>query len=554
MEADRRGQLVGASTGGDTVGKQQLSVRADTPSKAQTPVSHELKLHSVTDNGLVGKTTQTFMQLKFTFNPKEGIDNPVMVITDDTDSVSTPSPRLCVLKRDEGESYGFQLRVERGLRGHVIRNVMSWGLAERSGLRDGDRLLEVNNCFVDDMSHPEVAKKIKLSGHQLCLLVLDGEEYEQAVSRGQDLQLLARAHKAEGCKPPRLCHITRDPASGLGINFTPVEGEKGRFSVSLVAGGPAEEAGVCKGDLLVWMNGATVSDLTYSALSKMVKKCVDHITILVIDSESAKNYVRQRIPILPAMAVPHNLPHTARKLHLVPGPEGYGFLLRQEKTPSGRRVHVLREVDSGSAAERAGIEDGELLLEVNGESVESLKHEEIVERVRQGGQQVTLTTITPQGLEFYTKLGLSPLLFCEGNAGDRGKDSSVPTSAGAEQTPQEETLGLPSPRCCSLQKGPLGFGFNLGCVPHRPGTFISQVALGGAGQRAGLLVGDVVMEVNGHNVEDKYLEDVILLMKEEGKMISLLVMDKSGYSKLNQSQTPPATGIIDSEVGEISAL
>lgn len=70
----------------------------------------------------------------------------------------------------------------------------------------------------------KVSRKIKLSGHQLCLLVLDGDEYEQAVSRGQDLRGMARAHKDKGCKPPRLCHITRDPASGLGINFTPVEG------------------------------------------------------------------------------------------------------------------------------------------------------------------------------------------------------------------------------------------------------------------------------------------------------------------------------------------
>lgn len=70
--------------------------------------------------------------------------------------MSVPSPRLCVLKREEGESYGFHLRVERGHQGHIIRNVALGGVAACSGLQDGDRLLEVNNCYVDDVSHPEV--------------------------------------------------------------------------------------------------------------------------------------------------------------------------------------------------------------------------------------------------------------------------------------------------------------------------------------------------------------------------------------------------------------
>lgn len=64
-------------------------------------------------------------------------------------------------------------------------------------------------------------------------------------------------------------------------------------------------------------------------------------------------------------------------------------------------------MERGSPAERAGIKDGELLLEVNGESVEMLKHEEIVDRVRLSGQQVSLTTITLQGLEFYTQVGIT---------------------------------------------------------------------------------------------------------------------------------------------------
>ncbi|KAM9385732.1 NHERF family PDZ scaffold protein 4b [Pholidichthys leucotaenia] len=363
------------------------------------------------------------MKRKFTFNPKEGIDNPAMAITGDTEAVFTPTLHLCVLKHEEGETYGFSLQVAKGRRGHIIRNVVSGGVAECSGLRDGDRLLEVNHHYVDDVSHSVVARKIKLSGRQLCVLVLDGEEYEQAVKQGQDLRSLARAFKGGCCKQPRLYSIGRDPVSGLGINFVPLEGQKGRFCVNLVTGGAAERAGVCQGDCLVWINGAMVSNLTHSALSRMMKKC-DHITILVIDSESEKSYMQRKIPILPCMAVPHNLPHRARKLHLISGPQGFGFLLRLEMTPSGHTYHVLREMARGSPVEKAAVQDGELLLEVNGESVESLKHEEIVNRVRLSGQHVCLTTITPLGLEFYTQLGLSPLLFSEDGASEKEKENA----------------------------------------------------------------------------------------------------------------------------------
>lgn len=67
---------------------------------------------------------------------------------------------------------------------------------------------------------------------------------------------------------------------------------------------------------------------------------------------------------------------------------------------------MVREVDNGSPAELGGVKDGEMLIQVNGESTDSLSHEEVVSKIRQSGQQVTLTTITPQGKDFYTKVNI----------------------------------------------------------------------------------------------------------------------------------------------------
>lgn len=76
------------------------------------------------------------------------------------------------------------------------------------------------------------------------------------------------------------------------------------------------------------------------------------------------------------------------------------------------------------------------------------------------------------------------------------------------------------------------------------------MAFGGPGQHAGLLVGDVMLEVNGQNVEEKYLEDVIMLVKEGGHFLSLLVIDKTGYNELKQTDSP-TRDIADSKVNMI---
>ncbi|MBN3309512.1 NHRF3 protein, partial [Amia calva] len=412
------------------------------------------------------------------------------------------------MKREKGESFGFYLRVELGCHGHVIREVDPWSVAERSGLRDGDRLLEINDHYVHDLEHYQIVQKILASGTQVVFLVLEASEYERALD----------------------------------------EGVKGKFYVSTTAsGGPAEKAGVQPGDRLIWINGTMVSELTHSALGKMIKRCGDHVTVLVIDSVSEQIYTRRRLAILPAMAGTHNLPHRPRKLHLVQAPEGYGFLLRQERMPSGRigegpdttlyyltysSVHlslgmfttawvVMRGVFKQTLTENSSLTSGQ--------------------RVRKSGSQVTLIAIHSQGNDYYTRLGLSPLLFFEDDPPKKEKDRAAPLPILASPPaglPHEVQPGYPVPRLCQLKKGPNGFGFHLGCIQHEPGTYIGQVAPGGSAERAGLREGDVVVEVNRHNVEEEFFEGVVMRMRESGQVLSVLVLDRQGYEQLRQSRTP----------------
>lgn len=392
---------------------QCLTVFYYCPFERRGPCTHSKTLNMKTQTG--GQDVMAFT--RFTFNPKEGIDNPALNINDDPDPDVSVVPLLCHLRRVEGQNFGFSLQRDRcgqWHRGVEVSGVQPWGVAEQRGLKLGDTILEINEENVQNMDFHTVMRKIQFCGCDLFLLVLRKDKYEQALSLGLDLQSLVKELKGENCHRPRLCHITRDPQHGLGFSLISLEGQRGDFIVSTVSGGPAERAGVSSGDKLIWINGTRAASLSQSALNRMLRKSLVSVTLLVIDSLSESSFTKRKIPIVPEVAVCCSFPHRARTMNLTKGKDGFGFLLRQERTPANpRMVHVLREVDGGSPAHEAGMEDGDLLLAVNSDLVEALEHDEIVKLIRRSGDCVSLTALSMEGRDLYKQLGISPLLFHE---------------------------------------------------------------------------------------------------------------------------------------------
>ncbi|XP_007459427.1 PREDICTED: Na(+)/H(+) exchange regulatory cofactor NHE-RF3 isoform X3 [Lipotes vexillifer] len=355
---------------------------------------------------------------------------------------STFNPRECKLSKQEGESYGFSLRIEKDTDGHLVRVVEKGSPAEKAGLQDGDRVLRINGVFVDKKEHTQVVDLVRKSGNSVILLVLDGDSYEKAMKKQVDLKEL----------------------------------------------GQSQESSLNDKKLPSVMNGG------------------------------AQTWTQPRL------------------CYLVKEGSSYGFSL---KTVQGQ---IVKDIDSGSPAEKAGLKNNDLVVAVNGESVESLDHDSVVEMIKKGGDQTSLLVVDKETENIYKLAGFSPLLYYQNQELPNGsvKEAPVPTPAPLEVSSPDTTEEVADhePKLCRLVKGEDGYGFHLNAIQGQPGSFVKEVQKGGPADLAGLEDEDVIIEVNGVNVLDEPYEKVVDRIQSSGKNVILLVCEKKAYDYFQAKKIP----------------
>ena len=89
--------------------------------------------------------------------------------------------------------------------------------------------------------------------------------------------------------------------------------------------------------------GIPHDSLWFLPLSQFKRSSI-HVTLLVIDRESESVCIKQRIPVVADLAECLSLAHRPKTMDLVQGPDGYGFLLRQEKLRVSGRIGIPERV------------------------------------------------------------------------------------------------------------------------------------------------------------------------------------------------------------------
>ncbi|XP_004689527.2 PREDICTED: Na(+)/H(+) exchange regulatory cofactor NHE-RF3 [Condylura cristata] len=463
--------------------------------------------------------------------------------------------RACKLSKQEGQSYGFFLRIEKDTDGHLVRLVEKDSPAEKAGLRDGDRVLRINGVFVDKEEHVQVVDLVKKSGNSVTLLVLDGDSYEKAMKKqvnlkelGQSQELASNDKKlpavmnggVHAWTQPRLCYLVKDGASFgfslktvLGLaerSFSLPPGERRRFR-TLDSGSGSTYVG----ELMLEGKRATA-----------VKKAGSRLMFLLVDKDTDKRHREQQLPFNRETASVKLLPHQPRVVEMKQGSSGYGFYLKAGPEHKGQ---IIKDIDSGSPAEAAGLKNNDLVVAVNGQSVESLDHDSVVDLIRKGGDQTSLLVVDKEAESLYRLAHLSPVLYYQsqqlpnGSVKEARAAASAPVEASCPDT--TEAAGDHRPKLCRLVRGESGYGFHLNAVQGQPGSFIKEVQKDGPAGLAGLQDEDVLVEVDGVNVQGEAYEKVVERIQSCGKEVTLLVCGQKAYAHFQAKGIPIVSAMAD---------
>ncbi|XP_069729039.1 Na(+)/H(+) exchange regulatory cofactor NHE-RF1 [Phaenicophaeus curvirostris] len=205
-----------------------------------------------------------------------------------------PGPRLCRLQRGP-DGYGFHLHGEKGKPGQFIRLVEAGSPAERSGLRAGDRLVEVDGENVERESHQQVVERIRAAHGAVSLLVVDPAADEQLQTRGEaggEPPAAPEPAEPPAREPPggaqreelrpRLCHMKKGP-NGYGFNLHSDKSRPGQYVRAVDPDSPAEAAGLAAQDRIIEVNGVCMEGKQHADVVAAIKAGGEETRLLVVD-------------------------------------------------------------------------------------------------------------------------------------------------------------------------------------------------------------------------------------------------------------------------------
>ncbi|XP_057266466.1 Na(+)/H(+) exchange regulatory cofactor NHE-RF3 [Pezoporus wallicus] len=330
---------------------------------------------------------------------------------------------------------------------------------------------------------------------------------------------------------PRECKVTKTPQKTYGFYLRVEKDTAGHLIRNVAKNSPAEKAGLKDGDRVLRVNGVFVDKQEHAQVVEIVKNSGNSVVLLVLDDASYQKAEKEGLNLEelgqkvstgqqqeqqspPSMvngaitAVPQ-----PRLCYLVKEEKGYGFSL---KTTEGQKGLFIVELSSQGAAAKAGVQNNDRLIEINGKNVENDTHEEVVEKVKKSENRVMFLLSNEETDHYYKsqKMVLSK------------------ESASLRLLPLK-------PRLIEIQTGENGYGFYLRMEQNTGDHVIKDVDAESPAATAGLKDNDILVAVNGELVRGLDHENVVGKIKQSEAKTTLLVVDKETDAMYKLAQISP---------------
>ena len=301
------------------------------------------------------------------------------------------------------------LVAENGDRGLSIAEVTTGGPADKAGVKAGDVLATIDGKPVtklDDLRKMLDGKKV---GDELKLglsrkIDEDWWDKKATLKLGKKAGEKASGEKAETPRSAEQPKAAVAPEKKPGFLGVKLENAAGGVKVAdVIAGTPAEKAGLKTGDLIVAVAGEKAD--TIEAFTNGLKRfgAGDKVELMVARGEDWKKPIEVTLGDRSAKATAATpaTPATPSKAAAEAKP---GYLgLKVEEGDGGLKVV---EVIAGGPSEKAGLKVGTVVVSVDGKSVDSLPAFGTIVRAKHAGDKLTIAL--QDGSKVEVTLGQKP--------------------------------------------------------------------------------------------------------------------------------------------------
>lgn len=108
--------------------------------------------------------------------------------------------------------------------------------------------------------------------------------------------------------------------------------------VEVAPGGISHRAGIRVSDRLVEINGESIEALSHTEVVEKIVQAGQSLMLLLVDHEADQYYKSRNMRPTAAMATVEYLPHEPRIAKLTKGPNGFGFLLKEDSLERGTTI------------------------------------------------------------------------------------------------------------------------------------------------------------------------------------------------------------------------